>query len=400
MKISPINNISVYQIKKVSNDSSVSSDVNNENRQIKTLSNIYYMPVKFSGGDRTYSSVRPELFERPSDFKLVKFDNIPCPACGRKMMTKQKFKEFTERLDKINPDQYLYLLEEYQEYMRPIEASVFQELKAIAPLLQTNDIRQLVVALRDRKLPKLQKIQRRKLVQMKKVARGLPEQERSELSAILNELGKQIKRKNEEAPFRRKKMIQEIKDVQISNPHKYEKLQNLAKSFPTSTDTNSAWIVKYSGKNKQNQDWESKEIAERLLFYSVPNTDHIIPYGTEKGHDDISNYLAMHTGCNTTKSNKPFLQWYNEAPEQRAKNLTSYFNKVQEIIDSNEIENPEYKNYVAYATETIADVSKGQVYLKPNIELDEDMLENETELEDDIDDYIIDDENITIAVEQ
>lgn len=399
MKISPINNISVYQTKKVSNDSSVPSGVNNENRQIKTLSNIYYVPLNFAG-DRTYSSVRPELFERPSDFKLVKFDNVPCPACGKKMMTKQKFAEFSERLDKINPEQYLYLLEEYQEYMRPIEASVFQELKALAPSQQTNDIRKLVVALRDRKLPKLQKIQRRKLVQMKKIARGLPEQERSELSTILNELGKQIKRKNEEAPFRRKKMIQEIKDVQISNPHKYEKLQNLAKSFPTSTDTNSAWIVKYSGKNKQNHDWKSKEIAERLLFYSVPNTDHIIPYGTEKGHDDISNYLAMHTGCNTTKSNKPFLQWYNEAPEQRGRNLTAYFNKVQEIIDSDVIENPEYKNYVAYATETIADVSKGQVYLKQSTELDEDIFEDEAELEDDVDDYVIDDENITIAVEQ
>lgn len=396
MKISPINNISVYQIKKVSNHSSVSSNVNVENRQMKMLPNVYYMPVNFSSGDRTYSSVRPELFERPSDFKLVKFDNVPCPACGRKMMTKQKFKEFTDRLDNMNPDQYLYLLEEYKEYMRPIEASVFQELKAIAPLLQTNDVRQLVVALRDRKLPKLQKIQRRKLVQMKKVARGLPEQERSELSAILNELGKQIKKKGEEAPFRRKKMIQEIKEVKISNPHKYEKLQKLAQSFPTSTDTNSAWIVKYSGKNKQNQDWESRDITERFLYYSVPNTDHIIPYGTEKGHDDISNYLAMHTGCNTTKSNKPFLQWYNEAPEQRAKNLTAYFDKVQEIIDSDVFENPEYKNYVAYATETIADVTKGQVYLKHSTALNEDTSKDESEFEDDI----IDDENITIAVEQ
>lgn len=400
MKILPVSNFNIHSAKKVDNSSLSSSPVKSEFKQINTLSNAYYLPLNFKG-DRVYSSVRPELFERPSSFKLVKFDNVPCPACGKTMLPKQKYAEFKERLEDMNPDQYLYLLEEYQGYMRPIEQSVFQELKALAASQKTNDLRSLVVTLRDKKLPKLQKIQRRKLVQMKKVARGLPEQERSALSEKLNELGKQIKKKSLEAPFRRKKMIQDIQDVKISNPHKYEKLQNLAKSFPTSTDTNSAWIVKYSGKNKQNRDWTSKEIAERFLYYSVPNTDHIIPYGTERGHDDISNYLAMHTGCNSTKSNKPFLQWYNEAPEQRAKNLTAYFKKAQEIIDSGEISNPEYKNYVAYATETIGDVSKGQVYLRPGIEIDEEVLEKVYDIEeDDIEEELIDDENIIIAVEQ
>ena len=101
-----------------------------------------------------------------------------------------------------------------------------------------------------------------------------------------------------------------------------------------------------------------------MLSSSVPNIDHIIPYGTERDHDDISNYLAMHNGCNCTKSNKPFMEWYNENPEVRQKSLTAYFDKAEEIISSGAITDPKYKEYVANATQTIQTVSMGQVELK------------------------------------
>ena len=275
--------------------------------------------------------------------------------------------------------------------MRPIESSVYQELLALSSTAKTTDIRELLVTLRQTKLPQLQSIQRRKLIQMKKIARTLPSEERAALSIKLTELGRQIKRKNEEAPFRRKKMLQEIKNVKITNPYKYEKLQNLAKAFPTSKDTNSAWIIKYSGKNKHNQDWVSKDIAERMLSSSVPNIDHIIPYGTERGHDDISNYLSMHSGCNCIKGSKPFMQWYNEMPEARNNSLNAYFDKAEELISQGEIKDDKYDKYVAYATRTIRDVTMGQISLRP--------MTDELNIFD-YDSFEIDDENINIAVEQ
>lgn len=390
MKISAIN-IHNNIRKKEDMSSFSSAKTLPKHQQNNDISNIYYQPVNFGVKHRVYSTSRPELYEHPSDFQMSKFDNIPCPACGKTMMTREKFNEFKQRLDKTNPEQYLYLLGEYQDYMRPIEESVFNELKSLAYSEGTTDIRELLVTLRQTKLPQLQSIQRRKLIQMKKIARTLPAEERGALSSKLSELGKQIKRKNEEAPFRRKKMLQEIKAVKISNPYKYEKLQNLAKAFPTSKDTNSAWIIKYSGKNKFNKDWESKDIAERMLFSSVPNIDHIIPYGTERNHDDISNYLAMHSGCNCTKASKPFLEWYNENPEVRQKCLEAYFEKAEEIISSGEITDSKYKDYVANATDTIADVTKGTVDMRTKLT---------DEFSDEFDDDTINDEEITIAVEQ
>ena len=393
MKISPVSNINILRSQKSGGNSFVQNVVQPK-QQISSLPNFYYNLVSFSAKnkDRVYSTNRPELFEHPGDFQMAKFDNVPCPACGKTMMTRGKFAEFKQRLDETSPDQYLYLLGEYQDYMRPIEYSVYNELLALSSTAETTDIRELLVNLRQTKLPQLQAIQRRKLIQMKKIARTLPAEERAALSIKLNELGKQIKRKNEEAPFRRKKMLQEIKNVKIANPYKYEKLQNLARAFPTSKDTNSAWIIKYSGKNKHNQDWVSKDIAERMLSSSVPNIDHIIPYGTERNHDDISNYLAMHSGCNSTKANKPFMEWYSENPEVRQKNLTAYFDKAEEMITSGVITDSKYKEYVANATDTIRTVSMGQVLFK---QTPKEQITEYANIDDDEEEY-----EIEIAVEQ
>ena len=172
---------------------------------------------------------------------------------------------------------------------------------------------------------------------------------------------------NTTAPFRRKIIIDRISKIKIRNPKKYEKLQQIAKNFPTSSDMNSAWIVKYSGKNKQNVDWESYDIALRFLYSSVANTDHIIAYDIENNHDDISNYLSMHSACNSQKGNKPFLQWLNEDKKNRIKYLQDYFESVSEIISSKKIKKKKYKDYVANATQTIFEASKGQVKLPETI---------------------------------
>ena len=124
---------------------------------------------------------------------------------------------------------------------------------------------------------------------------------------------------------------------------------------------NSAWIVKYSGKNKHNEDWKSYDIALRFLTSSVANTDHIIAYDIDNNHNDISNYMAMHNACNSQKSNKSFLQWLNEDKDNRIKYMRQYFDDVSKILDDKKIKKKKYKDYVDYATKTVFEASKGQV---------------------------------------
>ena len=372
MKIQPVTSYRNIYSKGLNKPSENFANLNKkETSNINKLNNFYYFPINFTSlKRRTYSTDKKELAEKSGDFIIPKIADIPCPACGKKMLNQTKFNQIAEELASHTPDQYLDCLGKYTEYMRPVEESVYNELYKLSQKEgNSKDIRTLLVSLRNRKLPILQDTQMRLIKKMRALAKSLPEDERSVLLNKIEGLQQVVKKNNTTAPFRRKIMIDRISKVSIRNQKKYEKLQSLAKSFPTSSDMNSAWIVKYSGKNKQNEDWASYDIALRFLSSSIANTDHIIAYDIESNHDDISNYLSMHSACNSQKGNKPFLQWLNEDKSNRLKYLQDYFEKVNDLIKTKKISKKKYKHYVAYATQTIFEASKGQVKL-PETEID------------------------------
>lgn len=367
MKISPIGytpHINKVQVEKKQNFPVQNALCTSYPIEKTQISNIYYQPLNFAGNKkRTFQSEKPQLKERTSDFQICRFNDIHCPACGKKMLNKTKFNKFCDDLITVPPEEYLELLGEYEQYMRPVEASVYKEICEESKKTGEKDIRNLVVSLRDHKLPILQEAQMKLANKMISLARTLPDEEQKALMSKINRLKAEIRRKNASAPFRRKIMIDRISKVKIKNPRKYEKLQRIAKNFPTSSDMNSAWIVKYSGKNKYGEDWDSYSIATRFLQSSVPDTDHIIAYDIDNTHDDISNYMAMHRACNSQKSNKSFLQWVNEDKANRINYMQTYFDDCNELIQTKRLRKKKYRNYVAYATDTIWLVSKGEIRL-------------------------------------
>lgn len=320
----------------------------------------YYNNVLYPNENRVYSSRNKDMLERPANFLVNQYENVPCPACGKLMLTRGQFDEFREKIDNSSSDEYIDIISEYKPYMRPVELSVLEEIKDLSERENIKDVRSLIVLLRNTKLPQLQKIQKMKLKKMKRLAKTLPEEEKKTLLGKLAKLDVYIKKTNQEAPFRRKIMIDRISKIKIANKHKYKKLQDIAKSFPTSSDTNSAWIVKYSGNNKQGEPWSSHDIALRFLEFSVPNTDHIISRDEEPHHDDILNYMPMHTACNCQKSNKSFIRWFFENKDERTEYLDAYFKRVEELISTGELTDERYKDYVANATKLVSTLTKGQ----------------------------------------
>ncbi len=371
MKINPvINSIGFYKNSYVKPQVVQNPISNPQTAQIKELSNVFYYPLSFTGTERKVSTSRHNLKEYSGDFLVSKFNDVPCPACGQKMMNKTLFHKIKNDLSELPPEEQLDYMGQYTDYMRPVEKSVYYELLRMADFSGEKDIRSLVCKLRDAKLPQLQEIQKRQVQKIKALANSLPSEEKELLLKKAKGIQSHIYKNNEEAPFRRKIMLEDISKINLSNPHKTKKLQQLASEFPVSSDMNSAWIVKYSGKNKHGEAWSSDEIASRLVSTSVANTDHILAYDIENNHDDISNYMSMHSGCNSKKGNKPFLQWLCEDKENRIKYMQSYFEHVDKLIKDKKIRKKKYRNYVAYATETIFEVSKGQVKISVNPEGD------------------------------
>lgn len=322
---------------------------------------IAYLPNFTSKTPRLFSSINTALQERTSDFQITHFSDIPCPACGKKTLNIEKYTEILNELSSSNENDYLEILKKYKEYMRPVEESVFNEIYELSKKDgASTDIRTLVVSLRDKKLPILQNAQMRQVKKMMALAKTLPADERMVLQGKIKKLRHHIRKTNAEAPFRRKILIDRISKIKIRNPNQYQKLQKIAKNFPTSFDINSAWIVKYSGKHGQNEDWTSLQIAQRFLASSVASTDHILAYSIENNHDDISNYIAMHNACNSRKGDKPFLQWIYEDKKNRMNFLNNYFKKVESLID-NEITDEKYKSYVTFVKETISKTTSGKI---------------------------------------
>lgn len=327
---------------------------------------IAYLPNFTSKKARSSSSDKVELYEKSGDFKLAQYCDISCPACGKKMLNIEKFNKIQEELSSAKTEEYLEILNKYKDYMRPVEESVFNEIYELSNQPgESKDIRTLLVGLRDKKLPILQKVQMRQVKKMKSLAKTLPQNERMVLEGKIQRLKHHIRKTNAEAPFRRKILLDRISKIKIKNPKQYEKLQNIAKNFPTSADMNSAWIVKYSGKHGQNQDWTSFEIAQRFLSSSIANTDHILAYSLEKNHDDISNYLAMHSACNSQKGDKSFLQWIHEDKYNRIRFLNKYF-KEAEKITKDLITDKKYNSYSTLAKETIYQTTNGSIDLRKN----------------------------------
>ena len=366
MRIQPVS----FQYNNWAIGKSVKSNSYNQVRDFKSaeLSNVFYYPVNFtSRKKRTHETTKPHLAEKSGNFLLSKISDIPCPACGKLLSSPKEYEKFRKELAKIPSDEYLEFLGNYTQYMRPVEEQVYHELcnlsESLGDIEGAKDIRTLVVMLRDEKLPVLQEIQLKLINKMKALAHTLPENEKKVLLAKVDSLKSIIKNKKTMAPFRRKIMLDEISQIEIKNPHKYDKLQKIAKKFPTSTDMAVAWFVKYSGKNKKGEDWDSYTIATRLLSYS--NTDHFIPYSEDNKRNDIGNYLPMHEACNVEKSNYNPNYWLSRKPE-RIKYLQTFFDYCNMLIKTRRISKKKYRKYVAYATENIAEATKGQVILNNN----------------------------------
>lgn len=253
MKIRPIS-FSSYIISKkdITKNNNVSMPIYGSYGQNAQLSNIFYYPVNFSSNSsRTYGSDKIKLQERSGNFKVSAFNDITCPACGKKMFNRSMMKRIYTDLTNIPPEEYLSYIGQYYDYMRPVEASVYDEIYEMSKTPgASNDIRELIVSLRAEKLPVLQKVQMRQIKKMRALARTLPNDEKEVLLKKLDSLEKIVRKNKSTSPFRRKILIERMSKVKVRNTKKYNKLQVLVSGFPTSRDMNSAWIVKYSGNNK------------------------------------------------------------------------------------------------------------------------------------------------------
>lgn len=322
--------------------------------------------VSFEGRKkRTYSSELPHKYEKPSKFKIARIPNLTCPACGQKIITRHGYTSFLNKIRTAEEKDYLTILEEYKDYMCPTELEVFNSIKEQADRITQKGgvphITEIVKDLRQIKLPELEKIQLDKVEDMRDALETLPPAEKRKLNKKFDTLTEIIVGLNKKAPFRRKTLIEWVNNCKISDNYVKNELLAIAESFPSSTESACAWIVKNSGKDKQGNDRSPLELAEKLVGIASTSTDHVLARNIELNHDDITNYMAMHKGCNSEKTDKSFMEWYNENPHERHIYIRNYLRDVKDAFDKGKIKDKKYKDYIKDCVLNIYNLSKGNV---------------------------------------
>lgn len=368
MKLSGVkfSSISSYSGIQISNKNTKQENPNS-NKDLIISSSIWGTPNKplfkfnpyFAGVD-----LAPQLpidHEKSSNFKICNIDGLTCPSCGIPMLPRPIFDEvFKSDLDSVPEEEYINVLKEYEPYMTQVEANVFDKIQKEAKKHPGSSLSELLIELRDEELPKLESIQFKKLEYMNNIATSVPKIQRDELYRALTNAEEKIKNRSPKHPFRRKQFVETIQKLKIHNRNTKDMLVKVAESFPSSNEAECAWIVKYSGIDKKHNKRSNREIAERFLINAKTNTDHMKAQDLG-GKDSIYNYMAMHSGCNSDKTNKTFMEWFNENPEERFVFIQQYFNEVQEAIEKGEIDDERYIDYTQRAIETIRKLSGGKL---------------------------------------
>ncbi|MDD3238342.1 MAG: hypothetical protein PHV37_09640 [Candidatus Gastranaerophilales bacterium] len=304
--------------------------------------------------------VLPAGYERPGAFEVCNIDKLTCPSCGKPMLPRPEYEILKERLAAAKPQDYIGIVSEYEPYMLSVEANVFNMVKKVADKEPKKPLDRIIKDLRAEKLPELQNIQMEKLNRMWAATTSLPKNERGNVQATLAQAQQKIQNTKSKKHFKRKDFIEDVANMKIRDGNVKKQMLKIANGFPTSSEAECAWIAKYSGPDAKGKARSSKEIAERFLLHSFTNTDHMLAQDLG-GKDIIPNYIAMHSGCNGEKTNKTFIQWFKEDPENRLQYMNKYFDEVQEALDSGDIDDSRYVDYATEAPETIYKITNGEV---------------------------------------
>ena len=166
--------------------------------------------------------------------------------------------------------------------------------------------------------------------------------------------------------FSRENLIDKIRTSKLDDEKLKNQLLSIAKKLPSSNSeekyNETRNLLDYSKKCKEPE--VSRLIASAFLFGSVANTDHFEAVkGENKGLDIITNYLGMHTDCNSKKRHKSPEVWFQEDPK-RPMYIRKYLNEVQQYINSGEIKDSRYTNYTNQIIDTVYTSTNGNVDLR------------------------------------
>ena len=160
--------------------------------------------------------------------------------------------------------------------------------------------------------------------------------------------------KNNGNEFSRVRFIKQLEKIleNYPNTQNKEKLIRIAGKLPTAYDDVDAFIVKYS-----KPQYNSENIALRLLSYSMATVDHIHPK-SKNGANHLYNYVPECMRCNSFRSDKPMIYQLEDYPEMFV-NSQKLYDKLIGFANKGKLS----KNYIVNLYKGIKQESEGVLQL-------------------------------------
>ena len=312
-----------------------------------------------------------------ANFELKGVYDLNCPCCGEKMMTDKQIRVFKQSIQGRKGAGLEDILSQYQEYLRPTEASVAQTIISDAWQFPDLGLKQIVEFESKKSKKKLDVKQMGSIAKMRNMSKNASKDSRKAIHTVLDNAMQKIKQSTDEDHFKLSGFIDELKS--IKHPARdnscFEDLLEVATDMPNSHTSEDAFFVKYARKKEH-------EIAERLVSPSQITTEHIKPQSKD-GENRRSNFIPLCEACNSTRGDMPYKKWIRLHPEM-PENFQKFINTIYQKIENGEIKESGWEDYIDDIIRTFAKETDEQVVLtKPNgkpVNLEEDESYEEKEL--------------------
>lgn len=241
---------------------------------------------------------------------LRRLKNITCPYRGVKIIPTETIKPFEKGLTKCHTaEDTILLLNNYQDFMLPIEKAMFAIFKDFSLLNPDDNLQNCLQMIKTNCLTKLKLEEMEVLDDVDYLTRKLSPQTALKIRSKTTKCRQIILANSKHDTFKRKTFLSSLEEI-IPNQNEREifnDIKNKALFLPTSESSRNAFVVKYSKR-------QQTEIVRRIFIASTGSIEHITP-ASAGGLNTMGNFLLTSASGNRYRENMPLCEYIKRFPK-------------------------------------------------------------------------------------
>ena len=241
---------------------------------------------------------------------LRKLKNITCPYRGVKIIPSETIKSFEKRLAKCKTaEAAIELLSTYQDYMLPVEKSIYAIFKDFILLNPEDDLQNCLQMIKTNCLTRLKLEEMDVLDDVDYLTRKLSPQTALKIRSKTTKCRQIILANSKHDTFKRKTFLSSLEEIIPKENEReiFNDIKNKALFLPTSESSTNAFVVKYSKR-------QQVEIVRRLFIASTGSIEHVTP-ASAGGLNTIGNFLLTTASGNRYRENMPLSEYIKRYPK-------------------------------------------------------------------------------------